>query len=190
MKCVFITAMVIYTITIQAVPCFYDKSSSYQCIASLTDCEVDLSQDWLNLGRLGRLISNGFGELLICILKRVVCLLFWYPLLGKESHEVVDCQISNRAGARGPWSTGHYGQVELPEGMPIGAGWRKELSSKEQILCSMLLNSFMSWVAPFDKLHPSYATHWYAAIRHDHNATQTFVWVLVNPHCPHLGGVP
>ena len=31
MKCVFITAMVIYTITIQAVPCFYDKSSSYQC---------------------------------------------------------------------------------------------------------------------------------------------------------------
>jgi len=30
MKCVFITAMVIYTITIQAVPCFYDKSSSYQ----------------------------------------------------------------------------------------------------------------------------------------------------------------
>jgi len=29
MKCVFITAMVIYTITIQAVPCFYDNISSY-----------------------------------------------------------------------------------------------------------------------------------------------------------------
>jgi hypothetical protein len=49
--------------------------------------------------------------------------------------------------------------MELPEGMPIGAGQREELSSKEQILCSMLLNSFTSWVAPFDKLHPLYAAH-------------------------------
>ena len=40
-----------------------------------------------------------------------------------------------------------------------GAGQCEELSSKEQILCSMLLNSFTSWVAQFDKLHPSYAAH-------------------------------
>jgi hypothetical protein len=55
--------------------------------------------------------------------------------------------------------TGHYGQMELLEGMPIGAGRHEELSSKEQIPCLMLLNSFRSWVAPFDELHPSYATH-------------------------------
>ena len=37
MKCVFITAMVIYTITIQAVPCFYDNISSYHPAVDLNE---------------------------------------------------------------------------------------------------------------------------------------------------------
>ena len=36
MKCVFITAMVIYTITIQAVPCFYDNISSYHPVWAIS----------------------------------------------------------------------------------------------------------------------------------------------------------
>jgi hypothetical protein len=39
-KCVFITAMVIYTITIQAVPCFYDNISSYHPVLHVIEASA------------------------------------------------------------------------------------------------------------------------------------------------------
>jgi len=73
-----------------------DTVHSWQPIAGLTDSEVDFVQKRLDLSRLGSPFGSGCGEPLVHVLKRVVHLLFGHPLLGKEVHEIVNCQVLNR----------------------------------------------------------------------------------------------
>ena len=70
-----------------------DTVHSWQPIGGLTKSKVDFVQE-----RLGSPFSCGYGEPLIRVLKRVVRLLFGHPLLGKEMHEIIDCQVVNRPG--------------------------------------------------------------------------------------------
>jgi hypothetical protein len=73
-----------------------DTVHLWRPIGGLMNSEVDFVQKRLDLSRLGSLFSCGYGEPLIRILKHVICLLFGHPLLGKETHEIIDCQVVNR----------------------------------------------------------------------------------------------
>jgi len=53
-----------------------------------------------------------------------------------------------------------HSQVDSPDGLPIiCAGGHEQLGSNKQILHPLSVSDCGSWVALFDELHPTYATH-------------------------------
>ena len=91
-----------------------DTVHLWQPIAGLVNSEVDFVQKRLDLSRLGSLFSCGYGEPLICVLKRVVRLFFCHPLLSKKPHEIIDRQVVNRPGIGVPRLIADHSHVKPP----------------------------------------------------------------------------
>ena len=99
MKCVFITAMVTYTITIQAVPCFYDKSSSYQWLFAKVLKQPDQHVAFTIRDQLIWSRNRG-GEQVLCVPSMK---------MGSQSlHGIIIDQVHMIVGHFGPQHTTDY----------------------------------------------------------------------------------